>query len=50
MDRWVLGWDKENGVERDGHQSGLTKRYKEIKVDSQEIETNIGRYTKNRAR
>ena len=34
MDRWGLGWDKENGVERDRHQSGLTKRYKEIEVDT----------------
>ena len=50
MDRWGLSWDKENGVERDSRQSGLTKRYKEIEVDRQEIETNIGEYTKNRQR
>ena len=50
MDRWGLGWDKENGVEKDRHQSGLTKRYKEIDVDRQEIETNIGIRTKNRVR
>ena len=40
----------ENGVERDKHQSGLTKRYQVIEVDRQEIETNIGRYRKNRQR
>ena len=50
MDKWGLGWDKKNGVERNRHQSGLTKRYKAIKVDRQEIETNIGGYTKNRLR
>ena len=50
MDRWRLGWDKENGVKKDKHESGLTKRYKEIEVDRQEIETNIGGYTKNRVR
>ena len=47
MDRWGLGWDKENGVERDRHQAGLIKGYKEIKVDRQDIETYIGRYKKN---
>ena len=50
MDRWGLGWDKENGLERDRHQFGLTKRYKEIKLDRQEIEKNIGAFTKNRQR
>ena len=50
VDRSWLGWDKENGVERDRHQFQLTKRYKEIEVDRQEIETNIGRYIKNRVR
>ena len=48
MDRWGLGWDEENGVERDRHQSESTKRYKEIEVDRQEIETMIGGYTKDR--
>ena len=33
MDRWGIGWDRENGVERDRHQSGLTKKYIEIEVD-----------------
>ena len=33
MDRWGLGWDKENGVLRAKHQSGLTKRYNDIEVD-----------------
>ena len=42
MDRWGTGL--ENGVERDRHQFGLTKRYKEIEVDRQEIETNGGGY------
>ena len=37
MDRWGLGWDEENRVEIDKHQSELTKRYKEIEVDRQEI-------------
>ena len=32
------------------YQSGFTKRYKEIEVDRQEVETNIGGYTKNRLR
>ena len=50
MDRWGSGWDKEYGVERDRQQSGLTKRYKELEVDRQEIETSIGGYTKNRMR
>ena len=50
MDRWWLWWGKENGVERIRNKSGLTKRYKEIEVDRQEIETNIGGYTKNRLR
>ena len=50
MDRRGLGWDKENGVERDRHQFQLTKKYKEIEVDRQEIETYIGGYTKNRVR
>ena len=36
-DRWGLVWDKENGVERDRHQAGLKKGYKEIEVDRQEI-------------
>ena len=34
--------------QRDRHQSGLTKRHKEIEVDTQVIETNIGGYTTNR--
>ena len=38
------------GQKRDRHQSGLTKRYTEIEVDRQEIETNIGGFTKNRQR
>ena len=38
MDRWGLGRGKENKVERDRHQSGLIKRYTEIKVDIQRIE------------
>ena len=42
VDRWQLGWDKENGIERDRHQSGLTKRYKDIEVDRQEIERDSG--------
>ena len=42
MDKWGLGWDKENGVERDRHQSELTKRYKEIDLDRQGIETDGG--------
>ena len=50
MDRWRLGWDKENGVERDRHQSELTKRYKEMEVDRQKIETSIGGYIKNKER
>ena len=50
MDRWGLGWDKENGVEKDRHQSELKKSYQEIEVDRQEIETNIGGDTKNRQR
>ena len=37
-------------VKRDRHQCGLTKRYKEIEVDRQEIETNVSRYTKKRLR
>ena len=41
MDRWGLGWDKENRLERDTRQFGWTKRYKEIEVDRQQIETNI---------
>ena len=45
MDRWGLGWGQEKKVERDRHQSGLIKRYKEIEVDRQEIEKNIGGYT-----
>ena len=47
MNRSGLSWDKENGVERNRHQSGFTKRYKEIQVDRQEIEINISGYTKN---
>ena len=50
MDRCGIGRNNENGVERDRHQSGMAKRYKEIEVDRQEIETNIGGYTKNRVR
>ena len=42
--------EKPNGVDRDRHQSRLTKRYKEIEVDRQVVETNIGGYTKNRLR
>ena len=45
VDRWVLDWDKENGVE-----SWLTKGYKEIDVDRREVETNTGGYKKNRQR
>ena len=45
MDRWGLGRDKENGVERNRHQSGLTKRYKKMDVDKQEIKGDIGQYT-----
>ena len=41
--RWGLGWDNENGDERDRHQSGLVKRYKEIEVDIQEIKRDSGR-------
>ena len=48
MDRWGLGRNKENGVERYRHQSGVTKRCKEIEVDRQGIETNIDGYTKDR--
>ena len=50
MDKSGVGRDKENGVERDRYQSGLAKRYKEIKVDRQEIETNICGFTKNKLR
>ena len=50
MDRWGFRWDKEKGVKGDRHLSWLTKRYKEIEVDRQEIETNIGGYIKNRLR
>ena len=50
MDIRGLGRNRENGVERDTHQSGMTKRYKEIEVNRQEIETNIGGYSKNRVR
>ena len=42
MDRWGLGWDNENGDKRDRHQFWLTKRYKEIEVDRQEIERDSG--------
>ena len=46
MDRiWI---DKE--IDRDSHQSGLSKGYKEIEVDRQEIERNIGGYTKDGVR
>ena len=41
MYRWGLGWDKDNGIERDRHQSELTKRYKEIEVDLQENELGL---------
>ena len=50
MYRRGIGWDKENGVERDRRQSGLIKRHKEIKMDRQEIEKNTGGYTKDRLR
>ena len=40
MDRWRLSWDNENGDERYRHKSGLTKRYKDIKI--QEIERDSG--------
>ena len=50
MDRWGSGWDKECGVERDRQQSGLTKRYEELEVDRQEIETKIDGYMRNRLR
>ena len=33
-----------------GINTGLTKKYKEIEVDRQEIETNIGGYSKNKMR
>ena len=42
VDGWGLGWGEENGVERDRHQSRLTKIYKEIEVDIQEIERGGG--------
>ena len=45
VDRWGLDWEKENRIERVRHLSGLTKRYKEVEVDRQEIETNICEYT-----
>ena len=48
--RWGLGWDTENGVQRERHQSRLKKRYIEIEVDKQEIETNIDGYRKNKQR
>ena len=38
MDIWGLGRNKEIGVKRDRHQSGMIKRYKEIEVDIQRIE------------
>ena len=40
MDRWGLGWDKENEVQRDRHQAGLKKRYKKIEVDIRRINCN----------
>ena len=39
---------KEIKIEIDSHQPRLAKRYEEIEVDRQEIETNIKGYTKNR--
>ena len=50
MGTWELGLKKENGVERDRHQSGLTKRYKEIEVDRQKIEKDIGQHMRDRLR
>ena len=50
MNRWGLGWDNENGDEKYRPKSVLIKIYKEIEVDRQEIETNIGGYAKNRQR
>ena len=44
--RYASIWiDKE--IERDMHQSGLTKSCEGMDVDRQEIETNIVEYTKN---
>ena len=34
--------DQENVIESDRHQSGLTKRYKEIEVDRQGIKRDTG--------
>ena len=42
MDRSELGWDNENVDKRYRHKSGLTKRYKDIEVDIQEIERDDG--------
>ena len=48
MDRWGLGWDNENGDDRYRHKSGLTKRYKDIEVDRQEIERDSGGLKKDK--
>ena len=50
MDIQRIDRDKENGIERDRREFGWTKRYKEMEVDRQKIETNIGGFTKNRMR
>ena len=47
MDIRRIDRGKEYGIERDRREFGLTKRNKEIKVDRQNIETNVGGYTKN---
>ena len=48
MDKLAIDSDYENQVERDRSKFGLTKRYKEIEVDRQEIERDIN--TKDRLR
>ena len=50
MDIRRIDRDKENGIARDRHEFALKKRFKEIEVDREEIETNINGYTKNRVR
>ena len=47
MDIRRIDRDKENGIEIDRREFGLTKLYKEMKVDRQKIEASIGGYTKN---
>ena len=39
MDIRRIDRNKEKGIERDRREFGLTKRYKEIEVDREEIET-----------